>query len=131
MGRHGPRGEFVVEHMIGPGANADHRRASFAPDADWQWAEMRRLHEAHGGDLAFLGDWHTHPRSSSGALSRMDLRAVGEILHDPQTRARSIISVVFAGGRIVWVPRAWVATHATDGAEESVVISRGVIVDDR
>ena len=57
----------------------------------------------------------------------MDLRAMAEILRDPRTRTRDIVSVVFAGRRRGWEPKAWVAVLSDDDGEE-IVIRRGIIV---
>ena len=114
MGRRGPAGDFLVEHMVGPGPRADHRRTSFRPDADWQWSEMRRLHRALNGDLSFLGDWHTHPRASRGDLSRTDIEALAEILLEPKTRAEHVVSAILFGGRHGWGWSVWVAAITID-----------------
>lgn len=108
MGRRGPRGEYRVEAMIGPGAGADHRRSSFRPDAEWQWSEMRRIHAARPG-IAFLGDWHTHPGAVIARLSGMDRRALAEILSSDETRADTVLSVILSGGPTRWGWRVWEA----------------------
>lgn len=117
MGRRGDSGEFLVEHTIGPGPGALHRRDSFMPDADWQWSEMRRLHAEHGGVLSFLGDWHSHPRSSSMVLSKVDVRALVEILTDHRTRASEVVCLILADGVRGWRAQAWVA-GIKDGPDE-------------
>lgn len=117
MGLRGGSGEFLVEHMIGPGPGASHTRDSFTPDADWQWSEMRRLHAEHGGVLSFLGDWHSHPRAPSVELSRRDVRALAEILADERTRATEVVCLILAGGVRGWRAQAWVA-EIEDGPDE-------------
>lgn len=54
-------GRIVVTHQIGAGPNAVHNPKSFTPDRDWQYDRIDTLYvEAHG-NIAYLGDWHTHP----------------------------------------------------------------------
>jgi integrative and conjugative element protein (TIGR02256 family) len=52
----------VVEAVLGPGPGAVHGYAHFEPDAEWQQREGERAYERSGRTVAFLGDWHTHPR---------------------------------------------------------------------
>ena len=110
MGRMSAEGDFVVEHMIGPGPLAEHQKSSFAPDATYQWAEMARLHRLTGGAVAYLGDWHTHPRHWRGVLSSLDRQALAEILQDPRTQSSAIISTILSGGGRHW---RWTAYEAS------------------
>jgi integrative and conjugative element protein (TIGR02256 family) len=52
----------VVETVLGPGPGAVHGYSHFEPDAEWQQREGERIYERSGRTIAFLGDWHTHPR---------------------------------------------------------------------
>jgi proteasome lid subunit RPN8/RPN11 len=52
----------VVETVLGPGPRAIHGYAHFEPDAAWQQREGERAYERSGRTVAFLGDWHSHPR---------------------------------------------------------------------
>ena len=110
MGRMSVDGDFVVEHMIGPGPLADHRRSSFEPDAAYQWDEMARWHRSTAGTGAYLGDWHTHPRHWRGVLSSLDRQALAEILQDPRTQSSAIVNTILSGGRRRWRWTAYAAS---------------------
>src|SRR3989442_1461190 len=58
--------QVVITDAVGPGPQAAHRRTSFEPDHEFQEAEIRRLYRGSGRRLAYLGDWHTHPRGGVG-----------------------------------------------------------------
>lgn len=95
-------GDLLVEHLIGPGPGADHRRRSFEPDATYQWAEMARIHRVTAGRAGYLGDWHTHPRCRGGELSALDVQALDEILGSPRSRVESVVFAILSGGRRRW-----------------------------
>jgi len=114
MGRRASAGEYRIEHMIGPGPKADHRKTSFKPDAEWQWSEMRRIHVASPG-IAFLGDWHTHPKADGGRLSRTDLKALVEILSSEETRSNAVLSIIVSGKPRRWSWNAWQARMKAHG----------------
>lgn len=109
MGAQVPDGSFLITHWIPPGPNADHRRYSFQPNAEWQWAEMERLYNLHHGQLAYLGDWHSHPKARHGQLSRTDRRAVREILSGSTPQMAWVISAIIYGGEPVFEADFWVA----------------------
>jgi len=52
---------LVVSHQVGAGPKALHERTSFTPDRDWQYAQIDLIYAHMNGNLAYLGDWHTHP----------------------------------------------------------------------
>lgn len=52
----------VVETVLGPGPEAHHGLSSFEPDHEWQQAEGARIYRESGRTVAYLGDWHSHPR---------------------------------------------------------------------
>ncbi len=125
MGRRRSADTFAVVEMIGPGPGAHHGRTSFQPDARWQWSEMARLFKASGGDMTFLGDWHSHPGSPRANLSGMDLAAIREILRDPRTGEDAILSAVVFGGPARWGWSVWRANlRGIGSAERRIQIGR-------
>jgi len=71
----------VVARILGPGPHARHERHAFEPDAEWQNAEGARIYEDSGRMIAYLGDWHTHPRGSL-VPSRQDAQTAEAIAQD-------------------------------------------------
>lgn len=73
-------GEAVVEHAIGPGPGAVHKRYRFLPDSEWQCERLNELYERSNGVHVYIGDWHTHP-DGTGRMSLLDhwtLRAIAK-----------------------------------------------------
>lgn len=72
-------GDRVVAAALGPGPRALHGRHMFIPHDAWQIAAIDRLFALSGGDLDYLGDWHTHPDgiAAMSALDRKTLRKLG------------------------------------------------------
>lgn len=56
----------VIIRMTGPGPNALHGLHRYLPDHQWDVDQIHREFQRSGGDLDYLGDWHSHP---NGALS--------------------------------------------------------------
>lgn len=89
--------ETVVTHVIGPGPDAWFGMDAFRPDAAYQHAEIDRVYQESGRKDTFLGDWHTHPRSTP-YLSAKDRAAIREIATDPKSRQPNPIMAILAGG---------------------------------
>lgn len=106
MGYRGTGAEdLVITHMIGPGPGAMHRTDAFQPDATYQHAEIERHYHASGRLDTFLGDWHTHPRSTA-YLSRKDRKALREVAESASSAQSRPIMGILAGGK-PWKLGAW------------------------
>lgn len=91
------RTEVVVTHLVGPGPLAERTATSFKPDADWQQDRIDEVYEASGRTVAYLGDWHTHPKGTP-VLSRTDLRTLRRIARHGDARMPQPVMAVLAGG---------------------------------
>jgi integrative and conjugative element protein (TIGR02256 family) len=80
--------DVVVARVLGPGPAAKHGLRSFAPDGDWQVREGARIYAESGRTIAYLGDWHTHPRGSP-TPSGQDRATAKLIADDTDFRAPS------------------------------------------
>jgi integrative and conjugative element protein (TIGR02256 family) len=71
--------EIVLTKIIGPGPRAEHRRASFKPDSQYHLKELTDVYNKSGRIERYLGDWHTHPNSTSylSDLDKSTLRKIG------------------------------------------------------
>ncbi len=98
--------ERVATHLIGPGPNAIHEKLRFAPDHDYQLAEITRLYEMSGRRLEYLGDWHSHP-GDEGYLSKKYLETLNRIARSRTARVEKPVMLVMAGRR-GWDPCAWI-----------------------
>ena len=97
--------ELVVTAVISPGPRAMHEKDRFIPDPEYQEAQVARHYENSGRLHTYLGDWHTHPHSSS-RLSRLDLKTFRVIASDPEARAPVPIMGILAGGT-PWTLKLW------------------------
>lgn len=95
-------GTAVVTEIIGAGPSASHRTHSFEPDYDWQSQRIAEHYQRSGRRETYLGDWHTHPRALSGALSGHDRAVIRKIIRTPEARAAQPLMAIFYG-----VPQQW------------------------
>ena len=98
--------DYVVARVLGPGPKAKHGFSSFEPDGPWQAEEGRRIYYESGRTIAYIGDWHSHPRGS-GIPSSQDDKAAGQIAEDEGFRAPRPLSAIAVGpglfrGRDQW-----------------------------
>lgn len=99
--------QVVVQHALGPGPNAEHRRTGFRADVVWQRERIAELYENSGRRLQLLGDWHTHPGADQAQLSTVDVRALGKLARDARARCRSPVMWILSGGDEDWEGSAW------------------------
>jgi integrative and conjugative element protein (TIGR02256 family) len=93
--------EPVVQHLVGPGLAARHRRHRFHPDHDWQCRRLDELFEASAGQAVYLGDWHTHP-DGSPQMSWLDKRTLRGIARHRQAELSRPLMLIGGGGRETW-----------------------------
>jgi len=94
------KSEVVVRRILGPGPRATHGLSHFEPDADWQGERGREIYFASGRTIAYVGDWHTHPRGAP-TPSLQDNKVMATIAGDPDFRAPHPVSAI--------VGRSWLA----------------------
>lgn len=85
--------EVVVRRVLGPGPKAKHGFSHFEPDAAWQGARGREIYAESGRTIAYVGDWHTHPRGRA-TPSRQDRKVMREIAADSDFRAPNPLSAI-------------------------------------
>lgn len=95
----------VVTEVLGPGPGASQSRNEFAPDSEFHVAEVCRAYLASGRVVTYLGDWHSHPESST-FLSPLDRRTLRRIARDPAARAPQPLMAIIAGGE-PWTLKIW------------------------
>lgn len=93
--------EWVVHTVLGPGPRARHGFSTFEPDAEWQVERGRSIYRESGGMIAYVGEWHSHPRGSRRP-SRQDTITMREIASDPAFRAPEPLSAIISRPR--WPP---------------------------
>lgn len=70
--------KIYITDIIGPGPAGGHEIAKFIPDNDFHEAEIAKIYRESKGAKAYLGDWHSHPLSSS-YLSSLDKQTLRHI----------------------------------------------------
>ncbi|MNE32261.1 hypothetical protein D3C80_1258640 [compost metagenome] len=99
--RKGP--DRVVAAVVGPGPLALHGRHMFLPDHAWQLTQIDQAFASTGGDLDYLGDWHTHPDGAAelSALDRTTLQKLGRRIMD------AVMAIAAPTGEQSWTLAAW------------------------
>jgi integrative and conjugative element protein (TIGR02256 family) len=97
LGRIQPGLPTIVD-LIGPGPLARATATSFEPDYEYQQAEVDRLFQDYGSDLAYLGDWHSHPGGRCHP-SVTDLRAMLAIRGTAEAQCPDPVMVIVGGPR--------------------------------
>lgn len=98
----------IVTGLIGPGPKSLHGRYAFVPDHPWQVDQIGKAFTETGGDLDYLGDWHSHPNGTA-QMSTMDDGTLSRI-------ARHVIDplmVILASRPSDWLSGAWIANRRT------------------
>lgn len=96
--------DHVVVGILGPGPRALHGRFMFVPDHSWQVEQLRNAFNQSGGDLRYLGDWHTHPRGVA-QMSELDEKTLTRI----GRKVAGAIMLIAAGHQDNWTLGSWVA----------------------
>ncbi|WOF41717.1 Mov34/MPN/PAD-1 family protein [Sphingopyxis indica] len=97
----------IVTGLIGPGPRALHGRHMLLPDGVWQRAQLRAIFDSTGGDLDYLGDWHTHP-DGLAAMSEIDKRTLSKI----ERRVKAPLMAILAGAETGWDRGAWLGCRS-------------------
>lgn len=119
----------VVTCLVGAGPGAERGVRHFAPDQDWQVAEIARCYERSGRMNTYVGDWHSHPGAQDGELSRKDRRVLRRIVETPAARApRPAMAVLHGSGAEGRTMTVWFAeAKARPLLWPGVVIRRGAL----
>lgn len=91
--------DTVVARVLGPGPDAKHGWSSFEPDAAWQNRQGASIYADSERTIAYLGDWHTHPRGAT-APSSQDRRTAEMLATD--AAFRTPIPLYAIAGRPKW-----------------------------
>ena len=60
--------------------------------------ELNRLYENSGGELHYIGEWHSHPFSGS-QYSQLDLKSISEIAKEKNIKINSPLMLIAAFGK--------------------------------
>lgn len=106
LGHH--RGDRVlVTNEIGGGPGAIREPHSFIPDRDWQYEQIDAIYARAKGNIAYLGDWHTHP-GGRPRPSRTDRTLLRRTANTPACQCPAPVMLILGdpGSSGVWVPAA-------------------------
>lgn len=91
--------QVVVRQVLGPGPQAKHGFSYFEPDHEWQGEQGRKIYENSGRTIAYVGDWHTHPRGRA-IPSRQDRTTMAMIAEDKDFRAPNALAAIVGRRRL-------------------------------
>lgn len=106
LGYLGVNGDYVVTNLVGPGPKAIHGKYRFLPDHEYQQTEINRIFSNSKGGIDYLGDWHTHPKSSC-CMSWRDKRTLQDIALKSELNLDSPIMAIACQAERSWSIGAW------------------------
>ncbi len=74
---------LIVAHAFGPGPKARHRRTRLVMDPVDVQTRITQIFDRYDGRLAYLGDWHSHPRGAAHP-SRVDITSAAIMADDAE-----------------------------------------------
>ncbi|UTW02813.1 Mov34/MPN/PAD-1 family protein [Amphritea atlantica] len=95
MGYTGSNGDVVVTYLIPCGENSVHKRMSFEPDQEFQLQKISKIYTESSGNITYLGDWHSHPKSTS-ELSSADKRTLTKVALTKASKCPYPVMMIFA-----------------------------------
>lgn len=102
-------GTVVITTTIGPGPNPSRGKHFFQPEQEWQLEQIAKHYEASGRRETYLGDWHSHPGTTTGHLSQADRSVLRSIINSSAARAKSPIMMIVHGKLGEWRATMWFA----------------------
>lgn len=93
--------EAVIAQVTRPGPLAIRRRHGYVPDGDHDQQAIADVFAGTDGAVTYLGDWHSHPRSS-GRLSPIDRRTLRRIAEAPEAATPHPLMIVVTGKSPRW-----------------------------
>jgi integrative and conjugative element protein (TIGR02256 family) len=91
--------DWIATGLIGAGPKAMHGRYAFVPDHAWQVKQLAEAFAESGGDLDYLGDWHTHP-TGPVQMSVADRRTLRRIARRTENPLMIIMDPSASGGDV-------------------------------
>lgn len=64
----------IIKHAIGPGPVANHELTKFKRDGDYSQEVLDALVQDSGGEIDYIGEWHSHPVKSRP--SSLDIKSM-------------------------------------------------------
>jgi integrative and conjugative element protein (TIGR02256 family) len=98
----------VVTRFTMPGKDAIHSKMSFVPDYLFDEKVLANVYTLTGGQITYLGDWHTHPNATTDTLSRKDIATLRRIAAYDAARAPKPLMVLLWGTPEDWGVTAWI-----------------------
>lgn len=86
--------DIVITHVTGPGPKAIHSIFNFDIDHEYAQHALDYIYTETGGELSFLGDWHTHPLMST-SLSGRDKMTIKDIASNENFICEKPLALVF------------------------------------
>jgi integrative and conjugative element protein (TIGR02256 family) len=89
------RSDLVITHTTGPGPKAQHGIFHFKPDTYYFQEVLTDIFHRTGGEITFLGDWHSHNWWGSSAPSPKDISSLAFIALDERFQTPNPAIVIY------------------------------------
>ena len=97
---------LAISQAEAAGPNARHARRWLEVDHEWQNLQIRRFADV-GANVAYLGEWHTHPASIDATPSRTDRRTLHLLATDRALDCPCPVMMILFPDRDGWNYAAW------------------------
>lgn len=94
-GRRDEAGNITVTHASGPGPMAIHKPTEFHKDIDFCQQFLDKLLSESGGDIVYVGEWHSHP-ASDNKPSGIDLMSLSQIASQTEYLTINPVMIIFS-----------------------------------
>jgi integrative and conjugative element protein (TIGR02256 family) len=99
--------DVVVTRFTMPGKAAIHCDRTFVPDYSFDEKVIANVYTLSGGQITYLGDWHTHPNATIQSLSPKDIATMRRIAAYRPARVPKPLMILFSGTPKDWSASAW------------------------
>lgn len=89
------QGNIKITHASGPGPKAIHKETQFHKDIEFCQKFLDELISLSGGDIVYVGEWHSHP-SSDNRPSGIDLMSLSQIANQKEYLTMNPTMIIFS-----------------------------------
>lgn len=89
-----------IQHAVGPGPRATHKRAFFQRDQEHSERQVEMIHKQSGGKSDYLGEWHSHSRRQGPSAT--DISSMLNIRDEASNNCRQPLLVIVMQHRGSW-----------------------------
>ena len=88
----------LIQHATGPGPTANHELTRFKRDGDYSQEVLDVLVQDSGGEIDYIGEWHSHPIKSRP--SPLDIKSMSWIATNEKYAIKEPIMLLCVGAGV-------------------------------